>query len=275
MEARKHNGFPPALLLSWQMIQPGWRGNQFCSRGDDDHIWLQKWQQWGMTTPTSFYRQHWSKCHVCFLRFHNLSTKSVAVGLVEDGDFQETWKRRRMRRERAMRLERPRYQGSGDIDDGEVMIGILCKRVSSQTSSYLTLSNQYISRQCTHYSCPWIAAKWLVLCQDACRSLKQIYSEYYPTLHRCLLKHMHYIRLGCWVSKVNLGKSKSQPIALLAIMIMTTMISIMAWPPWSVSCHDHHDQCHWPSRPPSPGSDRAPMTTRPCLPVRHTILLSR
>ena len=153
------------------------------------------------------------------------------------------------------------------------------KRVSSQTSSYLTLSNQYISRQCTHYSCPWIAAKWLVLCQDACRSLKQIYSEYYPTLHRCLLKHMHYIRLGCWVSKVNLGKSKSQPIALLAIMIMTTMISIMAWPPWSVSCHDHHDQyhdqCHWPSRPPSPGSDRAPMTTRPCLPVRHTILLSR
>ena len=104
------------------------------------------------------------------------------------------------------------------------------KRVSSQTSSYLTLSNQYISRQCTHYSCPWIAAKWLVLCQDACRSLKQIYSEYYPTLHRCLLKHMHYIRLGCWVSKVNLGKSKSQPIALLAIMIMTTMISIMSWP---------------------------------------------
>ena len=54
-----------------------------------------------------------------------MSTKSVAVGLVEDGDFQETWMRRRRRREQAMRLERPRYQGSGDIDDGEVMIGIL------------------------------------------------------------------------------------------------------------------------------------------------------
>ena len=56
-----------------------------------------------------------------------MSTKSVAVGLVEDGDFQETWSRRRRRREQAMCLERPRYQGSGDIDDGEVIIGILCK----------------------------------------------------------------------------------------------------------------------------------------------------
>lgn len=225
MEARKHNGFPPALLLSWQMIQPGWRGNQFCSRGDDDHIWLQKWQQWGMTTPTSFYRQHWSKCHVCFLIFHNLSTKSVAVGLVEDGDFQEIWRRRRRRREQAMRLERPRYQGSGDIDDGEVMIGILCKRVSSQTSSYLTLSNQYISCQCTHYSCPWIAAKWLVLCQDACRSLKQIYSEYYPTLHRCLLKHMHYIRMLSF---------KSEP---WHIIIPTNCLTCC-------NDYDHHDQYH-------------------------------
>ena len=133
------------------------------------------------------------------------------------------------------------------------------KRVSSQTSSYLTLSNQYISRQCTHYSCPWIAAKWLVLCQDACRSLKQIYSEYYPTLHRCLLKHMHYIRLGCWVSKVNLGTSSSQPIALHAIMIMTTMFSI-------IDHHDHHHQvptgrwwqpglvCLWGTPSCSPGS---------------------